>query len=510
MAPAGARWREICRAAARFAAALRRLARRARRRAAHPRLPRGPRTSAGPRCSTPDTAHGTNPATVTMAGYEVVKVGTDAHGNVDLDDLRAKADEDVACLMLTNPSTLGLFETGIEEIARIVHDVGATLYYDGANLNAIMGISPPGRHGLRHRPLQPAQVVHPAPRRRRTGAGPIAVSERIEPYLPRPQVVRRQPRRRTAPSRFYDLDYDRPSRSGACAASRATTACSCAPTRTSARSARAGLREASESRRAERQLPAGRLRARASSSTCRTPTTASACTSSSSPAAPMKHELGHQDARPRQAPARLRRAPADRVLPADRRRGADGRADRDRDQGDARPVRRGGRGDPRARRARIRRSLATPRTRRPVRRPRRGGRGAAPGRPTGDVGHYAFRRLRRRRDRGVRRSCLHQAGHEVALIARGAPRPGHPRARLTFERPGAAGHAERPRPRITLRHRLAARRASSCWPPRARTPPARSPRCTPPRPPRRRWCASRSRRERAAGLRLLPARVRRW
>src|SRR5579871_4801934 len=71
---------------------------------------------------TPDTAHGTNPATVTMAGYEVVKVGSDADGNVDLDDLRAKADEEVACLMLTNPSTLGLFDHGIDEIARIVHD----------------------------------------------------------------------------------------------------------------------------------------------------------------------------------------------------------------------------------------------------------------------------------------------------------------------------------------------------------------------------------------------------
>ena len=97
---------------------------------------------------TPDTAHGTNPATVTMAGYELVKIGTDAYGNVDVDDLRAKATEDVACLMLTNPSTLGLFEPQIEEIARIVHSVGATLYYDGANLNAIMGICRPGDMGF--------------------------------------------------------------------------------------------------------------------------------------------------------------------------------------------------------------------------------------------------------------------------------------------------------------------------------------------------------------------------
>jgi glycine dehydrogenase subunit 2 len=87
---------------------------------------------------TPDTAHGTNPATVTMAGMEVVKVGTAPDGGVDLDDLRAKADETVACLMLTNPNTLGIFDANIAEIAEIVHDVGAVLYYDGANLNAIM------------------------------------------------------------------------------------------------------------------------------------------------------------------------------------------------------------------------------------------------------------------------------------------------------------------------------------------------------------------------------------
>jgi len=155
---------------------------------------------------TPDTAHGTNPATVTMAGYEVVKVGTDAHGNVDLDDLRAKATDDVACLMLTNPSTLGLFEPGIEEIAAIVHGIGATLYYDGANLNAIMGICRPGDMGF--------DIVHFNLHKSFTqphggggpGAGPIAVSERIEPFLPRPQVVRRE----TAGATTFDLDHDRP------------------------------------------------------------------------------------------------------------------------------------------------------------------------------------------------------------------------------------------------------------------------------------------------------------
>ena len=159
---------------------------------------------------TPDTAHGTNPATVTMAGYEVVKVGTDADGNVDLDDLRAKADAEVACLMLTNPSTLGLFEPGIEQIAEIVHGVGATLYYDGANLNAIMGVCRPGDMGF--------DIVHFNLHKTFTqphggggpGSGPIAVAERIAPYLPRPQVVGRDGAANGGSEAGYDLDYDRP------------------------------------------------------------------------------------------------------------------------------------------------------------------------------------------------------------------------------------------------------------------------------------------------------------
>ena len=151
---------------------------------------------------TPDTAHGTNPATVTMAGYEVVKVGTAGDGGVDLDDLRAKAGDDVACLMLTNPNTLGLFDRNIEEIASIVHDAGATLYYDGANLNAVMGIARPGDMGF--------DIVHFNLHKTFTqphggggpGAGPIACSERIEPFLPIPQVVQR--------GDSFDLDFDRP------------------------------------------------------------------------------------------------------------------------------------------------------------------------------------------------------------------------------------------------------------------------------------------------------------
>ncbi len=157
---------------------------------------------------TPDTAHGTNPATVRMAGYEVVKVGTAPDGGVDLDDLRAKADGETACLMLTNPNTLGLFDRNISEIARIVHDAGATLYYDGANLNAVMGISRPGDMGFDivhfnlHKTFsQPHGGGGP-------GAGPIAVSDRMEPFLPRPQVVEVDPGNGAVP--VYDLDFVRP------------------------------------------------------------------------------------------------------------------------------------------------------------------------------------------------------------------------------------------------------------------------------------------------------------
>jgi glycine dehydrogenase subunit 2 len=142
------------------------------------------------RVLTPDTAHGTNPATVTMAGFEVVKVATNDHGGVDLDDLREKADDRVASLMLTNPNTLGLFDPAIAEITGIVREAGGTLYYDGANLNAIMGRSRPGDMGFDivhvnlHKSFsQPHGGGGP-------GAGPIAVSERIEPFLPVPRVER--------------------------------------------------------------------------------------------------------------------------------------------------------------------------------------------------------------------------------------------------------------------------------------------------------------------------------
>jgi glycine dehydrogenase subunit 2 len=149
-----------------------------------------------------DTAHGTNPASVTMAGFELVNVKTDARGNLDVDDLRAKVDETTAGLMLTNPSTLGLFDEHIEEIARIFHGAGALMYYDGANLNAVCGISRPGDMGFDivhynlHKTFsQPHGGGGP-------GGGPIAVRERLEPYLPVPAIVKDGER--------FRLDFDRP------------------------------------------------------------------------------------------------------------------------------------------------------------------------------------------------------------------------------------------------------------------------------------------------------------
>ena len=143
-----------------------------------------------------------------MAGYEVVKVATDERGGVDVDDLRAKADDEVACLMLTNPNTLGLFDENIAEIASIVHGVGGTLYYDGANLNAIMGYYAAGRHGLRHRPRQPAQVVQPAARRWRSRRRP---DRRLRPDRAVPAGAADRSRERAngaGPS--FDLDHEEP------------------------------------------------------------------------------------------------------------------------------------------------------------------------------------------------------------------------------------------------------------------------------------------------------------
>ncbi|MHB8456926.1 MAG: aminomethyl-transferring glycine dehydrogenase subunit GcvPB [Acidimicrobiales bacterium] len=140
----------------------------------------------------PDSAHGTNPASVTLAGYEVTTVGTNEHGGVDLDSLRAALGDDVAGIMLTNPSTLGLFEEDIVEIAAAVHEVGALLYYDGANLNAILGIVRPGDMGFDIVHLNLHKTFATPHGGGGPGSGPVAVSTRLADFLPGPRPVRKE------------------------------------------------------------------------------------------------------------------------------------------------------------------------------------------------------------------------------------------------------------------------------------------------------------------------------
>jgi glycine dehydrogenase subunit 2 len=150
----------------------------------------------------PDTAHGTNPASVTMAGYELTHVKTDARGNIDVDDLRGKVDEHTAGLMLTNPSTLGLFDENIEEIRDIFRSAGALMYYDGANLNAVCGISRPGDMGFDVVHINLHKTFSQPHGGGGPGGGPIAVRESLAPYLPTPVVAR--------DGAGFRLDYDRP------------------------------------------------------------------------------------------------------------------------------------------------------------------------------------------------------------------------------------------------------------------------------------------------------------
>lgn len=155
----------------------------------------------------PDSAHGTNPATASLCGFDPVEIPSNAAGMVDLDGLRAAVDDETAALMLTNPNTLGLFEAQIDDISRIVHDAGAQIYCDGANLNAILGKVRPGDFG--------ADVFHINLHKTFTtphggggpGCGPVAIAEHLEPFLLRPVVVRND-------DGSFRFEHDRPSSIG--------------------------------------------------------------------------------------------------------------------------------------------------------------------------------------------------------------------------------------------------------------------------------------------------------
>ena len=152
----------------------------------------------------PDSAHGTNPATAQLCGFDIIEIKSDEEGSVDLDALKAVLGDDIAGLMLTNPSTLGLFETNIKKIARLVHEAGGLLYYDGANMNAIMGVSRPGDMGF--------DVVHFNLHKTFAtphggggpGSGPVGVKEKLIPFLPYPVIQVNDE------DEMFELDFNRP------------------------------------------------------------------------------------------------------------------------------------------------------------------------------------------------------------------------------------------------------------------------------------------------------------
>jgi len=150
----------------------------------------------------PDSAHGTNPASAAIAGFKAVTIKSTPAGHVDLQDLESKLDDDVAVLMITNPSTLGLFEPNIEAICEEVHARGGLIYLDGANMNAILGVTRPGDFGADMMHFNPHKTFSGPHGGGGPGAGPIAVAAALEPFLPAPIVV--------LDGSSYSLDDDRP------------------------------------------------------------------------------------------------------------------------------------------------------------------------------------------------------------------------------------------------------------------------------------------------------------
>jgi glycine dehydrogenase subunit 2 len=150
----------------------------------------------------PTSAHGTNPASAAMAGFQAIGIESDSQGMVDMADLRSKLDARTAVMMVTNPNTLGLFERNIREIADLVHAAGGLVYLDGANMNAILGAARPGDFGADMMHYNPHKTFSGPHGGGGPGAGPIAVRKMLEPFLPTPRVVHRGGR--------YALDFDQP------------------------------------------------------------------------------------------------------------------------------------------------------------------------------------------------------------------------------------------------------------------------------------------------------------
>lgn len=150
----------------------------------------------------PDSAHGTNPATAAVAGFDIVEIASEADGSVNIEALEAALSDEVAGFMLTNPSTLGLFEKNIEQIAKLVHEAGGLLYYDGANMNAIMGKTRPGDMGFDVMHYNLHKTFSTPHGGGGPGAGPVGVKEFLVPFLPKPVVEFKDG--------AYFMDNDRP------------------------------------------------------------------------------------------------------------------------------------------------------------------------------------------------------------------------------------------------------------------------------------------------------------
>ena len=156
---------------------------------------------------TPDSAHGTNPASCTICGRQACTVKSRADGRVDLDDLRAGVDEQTAALMITNPNTVGVFDEQIADIAEILHAQGAQLYLDGANMNALLGIAKPGDFGVDAMHYNTHKTFSTPHGCGGPGAGPVGVAEHLRPFLPVPQVIKRD-------DGTFGWDEDRPASIG--------------------------------------------------------------------------------------------------------------------------------------------------------------------------------------------------------------------------------------------------------------------------------------------------------
>jgi glycine dehydrogenase subunit 2 len=150
----------------------------------------------------PDSAHGTNPATATMAGYKVENIKSNERGMVDVESLARAVDEDVAALMITNPNTLGVFEENITRIAEILHAKGAQVYMDGANMNALVGVARPGDFGIDVMHLNLHKTFSTPHGGGGPGSGPVAVKKHLIPFLPKPRLERAGER--------WTWNYDRP------------------------------------------------------------------------------------------------------------------------------------------------------------------------------------------------------------------------------------------------------------------------------------------------------------